>query len=248
MIEVLPEWESVRSRAPSAPAHAAGSRASARTREGAGEPGRRLTLGDFSAALARAGILDNRVVDLPGSVVAPPDGVELLNLFRERVHSIYRAHGLQEYEYPLLAPTASLLPVSELLDLDGMLLYASEEPGAGSADVVLSPTGEATIYSHWAKIVRSRRDLPIRMYRRARYFRPVSRGRHAGRGVFYAMEHDDIFEFHCAYGSSEELREELPRHWTLLQDVVRALHVPALWSTRPPWTNRHEVADWALAA
>ena len=209
-----------------------------------------LTLGDFSRALARAGILDNRVVDLPGAVVALPYGVELLELFRARVQDIYRGHGLEEYEYPELVPMSSLRRTEQLLDLEGKLLLVrpSGYSDASTPQLALLPTGEAVIYGHWAKTVRARRDLPIRMYRRARYFRPVARGHHSGRGPFYSMEHDDIFEFHCAYGSSEELRYALRSQWELLDAAVKALHVPVLWSTRPPWTNRHEVAEWTIAA
>jgi prolyl-tRNA synthetase len=232
VIEILPEWAPV-----------------------AAIPGERRptavapTLGDFSAALARAGILDNRAVGLAGSVVALPYGVELLNLFRDRVHAVYREHGLEEHEYPALAPVSCMRPVEELFDLDGRILLAAPRGDADGRepDVALLPSGEAVIYTHWAKTVSKRRDLPLRMYRRARYFRPVSRGRHAGRGVFYAMEHDDIFEFHCAYAHRDEQRAELPGHWEVLKRVARALHVPVLWSTRPPWTNHRAVADWAIA-
>jgi hypothetical protein len=250
VIEILPRWPPPAAPAPPAPASArvAGQRPAPAAQDRDGEQ-RAPTLGAFSAALARAGILDNTVVDLAGSVVALPYGVALLHRFRDRVHAIYRAHGLEEHEYPELVPASALLPVEELFDLSGKILHVGASPGAtGEPGLALLPTGEAAIYGHWAKSVRNRGDLPIRAYRRARYFRPVSRGRHAGRGLFYAMEHDDIFEFHCAYESCDELRGELRRHWKVLRTVLEAMHVPALWSTRPPWTNRQEVADWAVAA
>lgn len=208
------------------------------------------TMGHFSAALARAGLFDNEAIDLPGSVVVLPYGVELLRRFRQRVDTAYRAHGLEEHEYPLLVPASCLEPSQQVLDLGGRVLYAGREDelGHGPGALALLPTGEAAVYTHWSRRVRTRGDLPVRAYRRARYFRPVSRGRHGGRGLFYALEHDDIFEFHCAYASEAELRDDLRRYWAMLADTLRALHLPALWSTRPPWTNRHEVAEWAIAA
>lgn len=255
MIEVLPAWTPPEPALASDGVFAGGDRSDGLSwapPAGAAPPAteeKPPTLGDFSRALARAEVLDNGLVDLPGAVVALPYGVELLNRFRDRVHAVYRSHGLDEHEFPMLAPLSVLAPAAELLDLRGKLLYAGSDADLanGGPGMALLPTGEAAVYASWAKRVRSRGDLPIRMYRRARYFRPVSRGRHAGRGVFYAMEHDDVFEFHCAYADDAEMRAELPRWWQMLGDVAGALHLPVLWSTRPPWTNRHEVAEWALA-
>lgn len=143
-----------------------------------------------------------------------------------------------------------LEPTAEILDLEGKVLRVGDDGDLrrGVLPYVLLPTGESAIYTHWARTVRSPADLPVRMYRRARYFRPVARGRHSGRGVFHALEHDDIFEFHCAHPDAFAQQADLDRCQEMLAALLRACHVPAWWTTRPPWTNRAEVADWAVAA
>jgi hypothetical protein len=209
-----------------------------------------VTLGGFSRALRDAAVLDNRPIETPGAVVVLPYGVELLERFRAVVRAAYRDAGLDEYEYPSLAPADVLQPTSALLDLRDKVLRVGSDSDLerGALPYVLLPTGESAIYTHWARSVRSPADLPLRMYRRARYFRPVARGRHSGRGVFHALEHDDIFEFHCAHRDEAAQRADLERCQAMLAALLRACHVPALWTTRPPWTNVGEVADWTVAA
>jgi hypothetical protein len=211
------------------------------------QPGNRpMSLGDFSKSLRAAGILDNQAVDLPGGFALLPHGVDMLNLFRDRVHAAYRAHGLAEYEYPSLAPLAAFAPTAKLFDLSDELVYAHARNG--DSRFALLPTGEAAIYTHWNRIVRRRENLPIRMYRRASYFRPMAHGKHSGRGVLQSAEGGDVFEFHCAFATSDEQRTEFDRCQRLLETFLNNAHVPVIWSTRPPWSNRREVALSAAAA
>jgi hypothetical protein len=205
-----------------------------------------MSLGDFSKSLRAACILDNQAVDLPGGFALLPYGVDMLNLFRERVHTAYRAHGLAEYEYPSLAPLAAFAPTAKLFDLSDKLVYAHARNG--DSRFALLPTGEAAIYTHWSRIVHRRENLPIRMYRQASYFRPIGLGKHSGGGVLQSVEGGDVFEFHCAFATKEEQRAELDRCQRMLETFVNDAHVPVIWSTRPPWTNCSEVALSAVAA
>lgn len=204
------------------------------------------TLQDFSRALRRAGILDNKAVDLPGGYAVLPYGVNLLNHFRNMIRVSYQRYGLVEYEYPSLAPLACFKPTEDLFDISGKLLFVNRKDDELS--LALSPTGEAAIYSHWRRMVRRREDLPIRMYQQARYYRPVSGGKHGGRGVFQSMESDDIFEFHCAFATGAKKQSELIAYQGLLEGILRSAHVQPVWSTRPPWTNQWQVAHSAVAA
>ncbi len=210
----------------------------------------RLTMDGFTRVLREAQILDNRSINAAGAAVILPYGVELLRRFRAKVDTALRTAGLAEHEYPHLVPAALTGNVRTVVDLhDRLLLVATEsEMTLGNAPLVLTPSGEMVIYAHWARTIASRFDLPIRIYRRARYFRPVSRGRHAGRGVFHSAEHDDVFEFHCAHATRGDQQQDLDQLRTVVAQLIRDLHVPVLWSTRPPWTNHAEVANMAVAA
>jgi hypothetical protein len=200
--------------------------------------------------LRESHVLDNRAIDAPGAVVVLPYGVSLFQRFREMVHDSFRAAGLEEYEYPYVGPTNVTGPTADIMDLENKILFVgtAQEIAQNGPPYILAPTGEMLIYSHWARSISTRSQLPIRMYRRGRYFRPVGRGRHSGRGIFHAVEHDDIFEFHCGYADRSEQQAEFGRLEGVLRRLIETVRVPTLWSTRPPWTNRFEVADAAVAA
>ncbi|MEU4300103.1 hypothetical protein [Kitasatospora aureofaciens] len=209
-----------------------------------------FTVGDFTRVLREAQILDNRAVEATGAAVVLPYGVALLERFRQLVRAAYEDAGLAEHEYPHTVPLSVAEPTREVVDLhDRLLLVGTDTDLAqGKPRLALTPTGEMVIYSHWARAISGRGDLPIRMYQRARYFRPVRGGRHGGRGVFHATEHDDVFEFHCAHADRDSQQQDLRRLRDMVANLIGRFHVPVVWSTRPPWTNRAEVADLAVAA
>lgn len=207
-------------------------------------------MGLFTRVLREAQILDNRAINSTGAAVVLPYGVELFDRFRATIHTAYHAARLAEHEYPHVVPLDVAAPSGALIDLrDRLLLVGTEsEIAERRPPFVLAPSGEMVIYSHWSRAVTSRADLPIRMYRRARYFRPVSRGAHSGRGVFHTVEHDDIFEFHCAHAKRSDQQHDLALLQAMVTSLIDDLKVPVLWSTRPPWTNRAQIAGLVVAA
>ncbi|WP_128378877.1 His/Gly/Thr/Pro-type tRNA ligase C-terminal domain-containing protein [Streptomyces cavernae] len=198
-------------------------------------------MGSFATWLRSAGVVDTTTIALPGATVTLPYGVALVRRFQSILTQIYEEHGYEEYDYPMLVPAETLEPTRQIMPLEGQLLYAGgdDDWASGRKRMVLSPTGESAVYTHWARTVRSRRDLPIRAYRRARYFRPAR----AGRSVFRAIEALDVFEFQACFadhaGATDGFRDAV----TMAREVCHALHVPVLWSTRPPWTNNGAVAE-----
>jgi|HubBroStandDraft_3_1064219.scaffolds.fasta_scaffold02500_4 hypothetical protein len=205
-------------------------------------------LGSFSAALARCGLFDNRLVALPGATVVLPAGMRLVERFAALVHGAYRAAGLAEVEFPLVAPRSAYTPLAGVLRLDGRLLHCTTDGERGEAPrMTLGPSGEAVIYDAWRRQVRHAADLPIEIYRRARFFRPASPGRHSGRGILRPLESGDVFELHCAYATEPEQQAALERFFAMFAGLAEACHVPILWSVRPPWSNQWEIARWALA-
>lgn len=207
-----------------------------------------VDLGAFSSSLKNAGVLDNKAVNLPGSFVVLPFGVRLVDQFCEIVRRFYREYLLEEYDYPYVAPKESFEPTRRIINLENRLFHIGNDADFDQTKprATLGPTGEAIIYSHWRQIVRGVSDLPIRMYRRARYFRPAPSGKHSGRSIFRQMEAGDVFEFHCCFAHDEERQRALESYLGMLRSISQAAHVPTLWSTRPPWTNQGEIAEWAI--
>lgn len=209
-----------------------------------GEPARPVTecgQGEFAQHLERAGVLDLRTVELPGSAIMLPFGMRVVRRFEEIVRQHYELRGFAEYDYPVLVPTGVLAATRELLNLDGRLLYAGDDAdwADGRRRAVLTPTGEATVYTHWSRIVSTVHDLPLLMYRRARYFRPAS----AGQGLFRTIEAAGIWEFQACYANRAASAAGMETAVEMARAVCADLHVPVLWSARPPWTNNGPVAE-----
>lgn len=201
-------------------------------------------LGRFATWLRDADVLDQAPIELPGATVTLPYGARIIRRFNEIVERAGEQAGFEEYDYPVLVPDSVLEPTRKLLPLKGSLLYAGSDDDwdAGRRRMVLTPTGEGAVYTHWAKMVRSRNDLPIRAYRKARYFRPAR----AGRSVFRAIEAQDIYEFQACYPDRTTARQGFTQAIDMARRVGTALHVPVLWSTRPPWTNNTQVSDTTI--
>ncbi|MFD7097793.1 hypothetical protein [Streptomyces xanthophaeus] len=201
-------------------------------------------LGRFANWLRDADVLDQAPIELPGATVTLPYGTRIIRRFNDIVERAGEQAGFEEYDYPMLVPDSVLEPTRALLPLKGSLLYAGSDDDwdADRRRMVLTPTGEGAVYTHWAKTVRSRSDLPILAYRKARYFRPAR----AGRSVFRAIESQDIYEFQACYPDRSTARQGFARAIDMARHVGKALHVPVLWSTRPPWTNNTQVSETTI--
>jgi hypothetical protein len=205
-----------------------------------------MDLGAFSSALRSANLFDNRSIELPGAVIALPDGMLLLHQFFRVVRDHYRSVGLTEFDYPCLAPLSSLDAFDRVFPTKERVLFAATERelAAQSARALLLPTGEPIIYSHWKKLVRQACDLPIEMFRQTRFYRPWSTKK-TGRGIFNTLDGADTFEFHCCYKATDA-PEGAVRLFAMLRRLTDAINVPVLWSTRPPWSNYQAVSHASI--
>lgn len=201
-------------------------------------------LGDFTTWLSQADVLDTSAIELPGATVTLPFGMRLIRRMELILRERYEHYGYQEHDYPLLIPATALDPTRELMPLENSLVLAGDDRdwAAGRKRMVLTPTGEGAVYTHWARSVRTEADLPIRAYRRTRYFRPAR----AGRSVFRAIEALDVFEFQSCFADEQQAGRAFADALRMSREVADALHVPVLWGTRPPWSNNGAIAEQTL--
>ena len=198
-------------------------------------------LGTFAQRLSAAEILTTHPGMLSGAQVLLPYGVKLIERMMGEVCRVYEEHGLERYEYSTVVPTSNITAVRDVLDIEEKVVYIGEKQDfrENKPAAALCPSGEEVIYAHWKHIVRDRRNLPIRMYRRASYFRPR---RGSGQSVFRSLEARDVMEFHlCLAGETERL-EAADGLVTMLRSLLDTLAVPSIFSTRPLWGNRDEVS------
>lgn len=209
------------------------------------------TMRDLSWRLADAEIMDLRSIATPGAVVVLPWGTALVRHLRQCVEETYESNGYELYEFPNIAPESVYAPVLDAFPDVQQLLYVTDRAGlaSGTARAALSPTGEGMVYHHWARRVRTRADLPIRLYRNARYFRPVpAGGGRAGRGVMRPLEAPDVHEFHASLADEDTVSHEVDQTIKMVDSIISRWHVPVLWSMRPPWTNNGDLYRAAYGA
>lgn len=205
-----------------------------------------INLGDFSAALLRAGIVDLKTMPLAGAQIWLPYGNALLNKFRDKVHALYRQESLDEYSYPLVVPTEIYTPTDHFHPVKNKILYAlSPREKAHTGEKALNPTGESSIYWHWKRLVKNA-DLPIRMYQRTNYYRPLAEN--VPGNIFKGYEARDVFEFHCCHPTYESMKADIRRSIHMLQSLYADMGMPIIWSTRPLWTNNNKVHKGSFAA
>lgn len=206
-----------------------------------------LNLTKFAQLLKKADIVDNRAIDLSGSSIWLPYGIKLRRLYEDFISGKYEENGLAEYQYPSLVPYSIFQPIESLYNFENKLLRIQTRRDVESPDqdTILSPTGEASIYSHWRTHIKEK-GLPIRMFRKASYYRPIRRK--SGMGIFNSPESTGVFEFHAAYLEQKEIPPEIDRYQIMLSEIFDHLMVPYVWSLRPKWTNNHAVSNGTYGA
>lgn len=202
----------------------------------------------FSKALKSAGFLDNKSADLPGNMIMLPFGMKVLNIFNEKIHYYLKKLGMEEYSYPNTVSINTILKQKKIFPLENNLLLFGNHSDFEDKNPrgVLAPTGEALIYNHWAKLIRTSEDLPIELYRKANYFRPVSSGKHSGNSIFKSLEANDVFEFHSAFQSEMDAVGSAETYYYGLKKLLKSIDVPIIWSIRPTWTNKGGLYKWVI--
>ncbi|MGZ5029636.1 MAG: hypothetical protein ACXWFI_04420 [Methylobacter sp.] len=196
--------------------------------------------------LNKAGLFDFGSVPTPGAFVALPGGMFLLQKFSSLIQDAFERVGLSEHRFPVLLPNELLEPTAELFSLDKKILRVSSVGQPSLSQNYLAPTGESVVYSWLSRRIEKKEDLPIELYQRTTYFRPLRSG--GGLSFFRSSEAGDVFEFHGVYADQETQRINLARFSVMLDDIFRQLGLPVIWSIRPPWTNNRGVATAVRAA
>lgn len=200
----------------------------------------------FASALLEANISDNRHSSASGTSIDLPFGVELFEYYAAFIKKVYTKHALREYRFPDLVARVDLDRTNALLSLNDKILYIATDSDIlrQRYRVALRPTGESGVYTYFRSRIRTRLDLPLMVFQRAKYFRPIPlRRRDAGD----LLEHVDIFEFHCAYPTISDLENGFEVFRLMLKSICKQIGLPVLWSTRPTWGN-HPIADFCVVA
>lgn len=209
------------------------------------EVSRSVNVGDFTSLFKSAGILDTKTLPIQGAQIWLPYGNLILDTFSSRVKSLYARFGFEEYSYPAVVCTDIFSPMGGFQPVKEKLLYIRNPHDIDSEKLALSPTGEASIYTHWKQLVKNT-PLPIKMFQKTTYFRPKPK-RVAG-SILKGFEAKNVFEFHCCLSTEADMNVTVIQNVNMLRTLYAELDIPVIWSTRPIWTNNHRVHHGAHAA
>lgn len=198
----------------------------------------------FSRWLIDSEIVDDKIKSAPGGLVVLPWGKMIIDRFCDLVARSARKIEFEEYQFPILASSEIYERSADLADLETALLKTKS--GTARRSFVLGPTGEQTIYSFWADRLRKDVDFPARIFQRTRYFRPATRHRLTGGGVYKSVEAGDVIEFHGAHATRDAAIGDANRLCTLFQEIGNRIGVAMVWTTRPPWSNKGNLYEWAI--
>lgn len=206
-----------------------------------------LSLKEYANYLNAADILDNSAINLAGAAVWMPYGLKLRKIFDQFISDVFEAYGLSQFNYPSLLPADMYDPLAGLYDLTNKMLCTGTEEEINNRKyrAVLSPSGEAPIYTHWSKYIKGRK-LPLKMFSNSVYFRPV--GHQAGMGIFNSAEASGVFEFHAAYEDRSHIDKEIVSYQLMLEEVFTFFRIHRIWSLRPRWTNNAAVSLYTFGA
>lgn len=196
----------------------------------------------FNTMLRQGDVCDLEQIEVPGAIIMLPWGVKIVERFAQLLQEEAEKCGYDEYSYPCLIPKSYFKSLSDLIDFKNSTLSVTTH--SDNVDLALTPTGEYPIYHHWHSIIKSKMDLPKRLYQRAKYFRPLTSAKRSGGSVFLSMEASDIFEFHSAFANDTDASNETMKLLSLFKRIAEKTRTFVLWTMRPTWTNRGYLYKW----
>jgi len=186
----------------------------------------------YNDVLSAAGILDFSY-DLKGMFVWLPYGFKLMDSLIKKWDELFEKNGIQRAYFPQIVPI-SYCQINESwwekFKEEGYKVIAGADDKVQGA---LRPTGEPAIYPMYSKWVRSKNDLPIKMYETVSSFRYETK---QTRPLIRDREITNWFEIHTVHATKGEADAELNNHvkiMTYLYEEMLAL--PAFRVNKPIW-------------
>lgn len=156
-----------------------------------------------------------------------PYGTKILEHFNSHFRSLLHQCGFEECIFPSLVPASEFDRINrEIYPFDNVIYRPS-------ASTVLRPSGEAAFYPMFRKWIRTKDDLPLKVFQIASMFRNVRAA-----GIFKPNESNHFVEGHTAHATREEAMAQLQQNNEINSKLLDYMAVPAIQSYRPSFTNR----------
>jgi prolyl-tRNA synthetase len=185
----------------------------------------------YSQVLFLADIVDDRY-NSKGMAVWKPYGYKAMMNLKAIWDKLFQNEGIEECYFPLIVP----IEYCEQNDSwwkgfkdEGFKVIAGSE---SKIQGVLRPTGEPALYPMYSKWVRSKSDLPIRLYETVSSFRYETK--HT-RPLVRSREITVWHEIHTAHATEEEANKEFELHMKLWDKMWDDMALPVFKVRKPRW-------------
>ena len=193
--------------------------------------------GDFTAwygeVLAYTKFVDDRF-PLKGAVVWRPFGFKALKLMFAKLDSILESGGCSETYFPLLSPAK--LFGKERDFLEGMKTESLRVTHYGenrlAEEFVVRPTSETIMYPMFSKWVRSKSDLPVRVYQTAPVFRWETK---MTSPMLRAREVVKFNEVHTVHSDREGMEAQMQAGLRQYAEFFNWMLLPYIMVKTPSW-------------
>jgi prolyl-tRNA synthetase len=173
--------------------------------------------------------------EVPGSYIWLPYGLEIRNKIFNKFKSIIKKYGYEEFSFPILVNTKNIERQKKVLNFEENVLYVTTYEG-NSKDYYLRPDGIMQISYYVSQILKSKKDLPIKLFNVAPIFR---RGR---KGVeipsLLSGQGSVMIEGYGFFASKEEALKELEKAVRMTTKIIKEAYLPFVLVRRPIGGNK----------
>jgi prolyl-tRNA synthetase len=185
----------------------------------------------YVQVLRIADILDDSY-DIKGMAVWKPYGYKAMLNLKAIWDKLFQDAGIEECYFPLIVPIEYCEQNESWwkgFQTEGYKVVAgSDEKIQG----VIRPTGEPAMYPMYAKWIRSKSDLPIRLYETVNSYRYETK--HT-RPLIRTREITVWHEIHTAHATQEEAEKEFDLHMKMWDQMWEDMALPVFKVKKPQW-------------
>ncbi len=156
-----------------------------------------------------------------GQNVLLPNGIEIRNNYFELMFNNLKKIGYSLYEFPIILDKSFLMKQAKFEDFSKGIIWIS---GFGKRinEVYLRPSGEGIIYPSVKKHLRSKHQLPIRIFSRDLFFRNSLRKK---RDPFISGSGKPMFEGHGFFSSDSECLSEIKLVMNSMENAFSKINI-----------------------
>jgi prolyl-tRNA synthetase len=185
----------------------------------------------YSQILFLADIIDDRY-DVKGMAVWKPYGYKTMMNLKFIWDKLFQSSGIEECYFPLIVPPEYCEKNErwwKSFQTEGYKVIAGAD---STVQGIIRPTGEPAIYPMYSKWIRSKSDLPLRLYETVNSYRYETK--HT-RPLIRTREITVWHEIHTAHATREDAEKEFKLHMELWDKMWEDLALPVFKVKKPQW-------------